>query len=44
MLIVMANGMVMTECEPGKIQLRHELFLEESRRRISSPSSSRSTG
>ena len=29
MLIVMANGMVMTESDLGKIQLRNELFLEE---------------
>ena len=29
MLIVMANGMVMMESDPGKLCLRHELFLEE---------------
>lgn len=29
MLIVMANGMVMTECGDGKVRLKHELFLDE---------------
>ncbi|HJC22514.1 MAG TPA: barstar family protein [Candidatus Eisenbergiella merdavium] len=29
MLIVMANGMVMTECGAGKVGLKHELFLKE---------------
>lgn len=29
MLVVMADGMVITENEPGKLRLRQELFLEE---------------